>query len=175
MIILLGCAYHLMLGFFVFFSWLRWNELHHYLPLYVQQSKIRCIREYVLLCLNFHFTIFSIVYVYLIILCSNNFFYVSLECMLLICYFFMIIKKFQIKILGFKLVVLRVLCNFPNIIVFHFSTLQSSVVLPAFYDFLFFYLNMFRIVLSIYEIFSNVHNESINRIKNLYSKFDNVK
>ena len=169
--IALASLYHCLLGFYLSISLLRFQYLLHFLPLYIKKDKKDYLQEFIMLSCNIPFTIFTVLYVYIVMLFSNRMSHFLLFTILFIFYLMSIFMEMRLLSFGKKFVILRLVCNFPLLVVLHFSAVQENLIGSLGFDFMFFYMNFSKIILIVFEFVIQKNKILLNKITDNY-KFE---
>ena len=165
---LFGSLYHCFIGFYCFLLVSRVKEHKQLIVKYLRDNNQKMIEEYILISNNLPFAVFSLVYVYCLVFLINKIQPVFME---MVCFSLFVASVFFERLNPFvpkKYLVLKILCNFPVLIVLHFASSSDELSNTFFFDFFFLYVNVSRVGLYVYEFFAKVNDECKSNLEKLH-------
>ena len=159
---------HLVLVFFILFLVHSLKTQTTNLAKYTKANDFQNIKKYILILSNAPQLFFIFAYIYLILLFSNRFpDYILLNLSVGLFFGYMFLQR-QVFFIPRRLNTFIIISNVPILLVLNFSSLVGVSSRTFMFDFLFVFVNVFRISIFAYEVLTKTKNKNLTKLIGKY-------
>ena len=157
--------FHFILMLFLFVIVQNYRNHRKKLQSYFEEANMRGVCIFILYYNNTPFVFFTTAYVYLLLLLSNQISYQALVNISIILFLVFVSIQKRNRLISNNLNCLKIISNFPILAVLTFSPTMRVPDQSFLFDFLFVFINLFKISLFGYEIVTKVQKKYIRILK----------
>lgn len=159
--------FHFLLLFFIFQIFLIYFELHKNVAFYLKQHRKDKIKEYICITANLPILMLTICYIYTLLLLSNKIPHQSVLNISIFLFILYVLFQKRIDIIPPSWNTMRMIGNIPILLALNFSTQVGIHDQSFFFDFLFIFVNGFKII---FIIFEQILKINVKTMQNLQKK-----